>query len=80
MFNLNTVVFDGTSPAFYFTNTSGWNTSSSIGSLSAENISQTAISRYIFIDVQIKHQYIMQYVYLTVGGKIQATKDAVQLQ
>ena len=23
------VVFDGTSPTFYFTNTSGWNTSSS---------------------------------------------------
>ena len=29
MFNFTTVVFDGTSPAFYFTNTSGWNTSSS---------------------------------------------------
>ena len=29
MFNITTVVFDGTSPAFYFTNTSGWNTSSS---------------------------------------------------
>jgi len=26
MFNFTTVVFDGTSPAFYFTNTSGWNT------------------------------------------------------
>jgi len=31
MFNFTTVVFDGTSTAFYFTNTSGWNTSSSIG-------------------------------------------------
>ena len=29
MFNFTTVVFDGTSPTFYFTNTSGWNTSSS---------------------------------------------------
>jgi len=29
MFNFTTVVFDGTSPAFYFTNTSGWKTSSS---------------------------------------------------
>jgi len=29
MFNFTTFVFDGTSPAFYFTNTSGWNTSSS---------------------------------------------------
>ena len=29
MFNFTTVVFDGTSPIFYFTNTSGWNTSSS---------------------------------------------------
>ena len=28
MFNFTTVVFDGTSPTFYFTNTSGWNTSS----------------------------------------------------
>ena len=28
MFNFTTVVFDGTSPAFYFTNTLGWNTSS----------------------------------------------------
>ena len=27
MFNFTTVVFDGTSPTFYFTNTSGWNTS-----------------------------------------------------
>jgi len=26
MFNFTTVVFDGTSPTFYFTNTSGWNT------------------------------------------------------
>ena len=30
MFNFTIVVFDGTSPTFYFTNTSGWNTSSSI--------------------------------------------------
>ena len=30
MFNFTTVVFDGTSPTFYFTNTSGWNTSSSM--------------------------------------------------
>ena len=29
MFNFTIVVFDGTSPTFYFTNTSGWNTSSS---------------------------------------------------
>jgi len=29
MFNFTAVVFDGTSPTFYFTNTSGWNTSSS---------------------------------------------------
>ena len=29
MFNFTTVVFDGTSPTFYFTNTSGWNTSNS---------------------------------------------------
>ena len=29
MFNFTTVVFDGTSPTFYFTNTSGWNSSSS---------------------------------------------------
>ena len=29
MFDITTVVFDGTSPPFYFTNTSGWNTSSS---------------------------------------------------
>ena len=29
MFNFTTVVFDGTSPNLYFTNTSGWNTSSS---------------------------------------------------
>ena len=29
MFNFTTVVFDGTSPTFYFTNTSGWNISSS---------------------------------------------------
>jgi len=29
MFNFTTVMFEGTSPAFYFTNTSGWNTSSS---------------------------------------------------
>ena len=29
MFNFTTVVFDGTSPTFYFTKTSGWNTSSS---------------------------------------------------
>ena len=28
MFNFTTVVFDGPSPAFYFTNTLGWNTSS----------------------------------------------------
>ena len=30
MFNFTTVVFEGTSSAFYFTNTLGWNTSSSI--------------------------------------------------
>ena len=30
MFNFTIVVFDGTSPTFYFTNTSGWNTSSSV--------------------------------------------------
>ena len=29
MFNFTIVVFDGTSPTFYFTNTSGWNTSRS---------------------------------------------------
>jgi len=29
MFNITTVVFDGPSHPFYFTNTSGWNTSSS---------------------------------------------------
>ena len=29
MFNFTTVVFDGTSPTFYFTNTLGWNTTSS---------------------------------------------------
>ena len=29
MFSFTTVVFDGTSPTFYFTNTSGWNTSNS---------------------------------------------------
>ena len=29
MFDFTIVVFDGTSPTFYFTNTSGWNTSSS---------------------------------------------------
>ena len=33
MFNFTTVVFDGTSPTFYFTNTSGWNTSSLEGVL-----------------------------------------------
>ena len=27
--NTTVIVFDGTSPTFYFTNTSGWNTSSS---------------------------------------------------
>ena len=35
MFNFTIVVFDGTSPTFYFTNTSGWNTSSSNRSLSS---------------------------------------------
>jgi len=29
MCNITTVVFDGPSPPIYFTNTSGWNTSSS---------------------------------------------------
>ena len=47
MFNFTTVVSDGTSPAFYFTNTSGWNTSSStaISILVTESLSINCLPR-----------------------------------
>jgi len=35
---------------------------------------QTAIVGHIFIYVQIKHQYIISYIYLTTGEKLQALK------
>ena len=40
MFNFTIVVFDGTSPTFYFTNTSGWNTSSYFNKLGSCGVSE----------------------------------------
>ena len=50
MFNFTTVVFDGTSPAFYFTDTSGWNTSSS--KFDTRSLQTDMINAHIFFFVQ----------------------------
>jgi hypothetical protein len=39
-------------------------------SLKWKKFLQTAVLGCIFIHVQIKHSYIIPYIYLTVGGKI----------
>jgi hypothetical protein len=51
-----------------------------ICSLTWKKFLQTAVLGYIVIYVQIKHRYIIPYIYLTIGGKFRPYKNAVQLQ
>ena len=61
MFNFTTVVFDGTSPTFYFTNTSGRNTSSS----NTKNVLQVCQSSgYYSVDhfeSKMQHEHMHSY-------------------
>ena len=55
MFNFTTVVFDGTSPTFYFTNTSGWNTSSSNFNVSTKSFSaEERLNPQIYFENEIE--------------------------
>ena len=69
MFNFTTVVFDGTSPTFYFTNTSGLNTSSS-------NIfeSLSKLSPVIILN-QISKPMFSELLFIHHAGNISKTEE-----